>query len=110
MTTELVPAVWVLFDRHDQDAAVAAALGLRRAANEHRCAGRHRDAGELDRLADELERVIGRVQAAYRESHPPGGDKATARIATNDAGRPVVSPEPTCQTEQVSTRSIEAAP
>jgi hypothetical protein len=81
------PAVWVLFDEHDQDAAIAAALGLRRAANDHRCRGQHRDAVELDRLADDLERIIKDVQAAYREAHPPG-EQATARTGTNDASRP----------------------
>ena len=103
--TSAGPAVWILFDEHDQDAAIAAALGLRRAANEHRCRGQHRDAGELDRLADDLERVVKHVQATYREAHPPG-EKATIRIAANDADRPTSSKRSCGDASRASTRIV----
>lgn len=72
MTTSSPPVVWVLFDEHDQEAQIAAALALRRAANDHRIRGQRREANELDELADKLERVVKHVHAAYRDAHPPG--------------------------------------
>lgn len=68
------PAVWVLFDEYDQEAAIAAGLELRKAANQHRlhrsCQRWRHDANELDRLADHLEQLVHRVEFAYRAAHP----------------------------------------
>lgn len=85
------PSVWLLFDQHQADAAIAAALGLRRAANEHRCRGQRREADEFDELADDLERIIVAVHLAYRAAHPPPETSTTGPQC--DGEGPAVSTE-----------------
>jgi len=82
--------VWVQLDFEDYQRVIEATSGLRGAGELEHARGRHREAAEYERLAEQLAQVLAVMQTAYRASHPPGEEvKRPPESVPRAAARPL---------------------